>query len=104
MSVQRNLPRPTDMNHSILRPADMIQPLSEYQKAEEMIKEELLLMLHHDALTDPSMNQYGIAPSVKKSINTSNLKPLNYEKHQSFLREKNYDTFTPDELQKVRFI
>lgn len=25
-AVQRNLPRPTDVNHNILRPADMAQP------------------------------------------------------------------------------
>merc|ERR1719228_1780042 len=36
--VQRDLPRPTDMNHSVLR------PLSDLQRAEELIKREMVVM------------------------------------------------------------
>lgn len=109
-AIQRNLPRPTDMNHNILRPVDMMttQPLNDYQKAEEMIKEEMLTMLHNDSIKDPSWNQI-IPPShpnfaSKKinSINKTNLKPLNYEKHLSYIKEKGgFDEFSPDEINQV---
>ena len=102
-SIQRNLPRPSDMNHNILRPVDMVQPLSDYQKAEEMIKEEMLLMLHHDALYEPTLNQCGIPAGSKIPANKSQLKPLHVEKHQSFLRDKGgYQKFTPDELSRAK--
>jgi pre-mRNA-splicing factor CDC5/CEF1 len=51
--IQRNLPRPLEVNSSILRLPNEMQGLNEYQKAEEMIKREMLTMLHYDALEDP---------------------------------------------------
>ncbi|CAL1262545.1 unnamed protein product [Larinioides sclopetarius] len=53
-SVQRELPRPSDVNSNILRPSHCDPPLTELQKAEELIKQEMLVMLHHDALKHPS--------------------------------------------------
>ncbi len=102
-SVQRSLPRPSDMNHNILRPIDMVQPLNEYQKAEELIKQEMLIMLHHDALTDPTLNQCGIPANVKKPSTMSNLKPLFVKKHKSYLKENGFETFTQDEIKQVNF-
>lgn len=101
-AVQRDLPRPTDMNHNILRPADMMQTLNDYQKAEEMIKEEMLLMLHFDALKNPSLNQCGVPVGSKKPANLQNLKPLNEDKHLSYLREKSYDEFSLKEMEEAR--
>jgi pre-mRNA-splicing factor CDC5/CEF1 len=101
-SVQRNLPRPSDMNHSILRPADMMQPLNEYQKAEELIKEEMLVMLHHDALYDPTLNQCGVPAGAKIPANRSNLRPLHMDRHKSYLNDKPYDLFTREEMQEAR--
>ncbi len=103
-AVQRNLPRPSDMNHNILRPADMVQPLSDYQKAEELIKEEMLIMLHHDVLYDPTLNQCGIPAGVRVPNNSSGLKPLHVDKHQSYLKETGYEKFTLEEIEKVRII
>uniref|UniRef100_A0A673CTD1 Cell division cycle 5-like protein n=1 Tax=Sphaeramia orbicularis TaxID=375764 RepID=A0A673CTD1_9TELE len=54
-SVQRSLPRPTEVNESVLRPASM-EPLSDLQLAEELIKQEMITMLHHDCLHHPSSN------------------------------------------------
>ena len=54
------------MNHNILRPVDMMQPLSDYQLAEEMIKEEMLVMLHNDAIESPTLNQCGVPAGAKK--------------------------------------
>lgn len=107
-AVQRDLPRPTDMNHNILRPAEMMQqPLSDYQRAEEMIKEEMLMMLHHDSLVDPTPNQLGnasaaMAKKQPNAPNKANLKPLNYEKHQRYIKEHGgYDDFSIEELSSV---
>lgn len=56
--VQRGLPRPTDVNHSILKSQTAAdQPLTDLQKAEEMIKEEMLVMLHYDAIKNPTTQQ-----------------------------------------------
>lgn len=100
-AVQRNLPRPSDMNHNILRPAEMVQPLSGYQQAEELIKQEMLIMLHHDVLTDPTLNQCGIPAGTKKPANFHNLKPLHREKHQNYLKETRYENFSLNEIEQV---
>lgn len=100
-SVQRNLPRPSDMNHNILRPVDMVQPLSDYQQAEELIKEEMLVMLHHDVLTDPTLNQCGIPAGSKKPAKIGQLKPLHVERHQSYLKDKGYERFSLEEIDQV---
>jgi pre-mRNA-splicing factor CDC5/CEF1 len=90
------------MNHNILRPVDMSQPLNDYQIAEELIKEEILIMLHHDVITDPTLNQCGIPTGSKKPANINNLKPLFLEKHRNYLREKGYEKFTPEEIQNAK--
>jgi len=100
-AVQRSLPRPSDMNHNILRPVEMKQPLSDYQQAEELIKQEMLIMLHHDVLTDPTLNQCGIPAGSKKPTNVNNLKPLHREKHQNYLKETRYENFTPNEIEQA---
>ena len=102
LAIQRNLPRPSDMNHNILRPVDMMQPLNEYQQAEELIKEEMLCMLHHDVITDPTLNQCGIPAGFKKPATMTNLKPLFLEKHKNYLREKGYERFSPEELDEAK--
>lgn len=54
-AVQRNLPRPIEVNHAILKPSGPTDaPLTELQEAEELIKLEMIKMLHHDALVNPS--------------------------------------------------
>lgn len=100
-SVQRALPRPSDMNHNILRPVDMVQPLSGYQQAEELIKEEMLIMLHQDILTDPTLNQCGIPAGSKRPATLNGMKPLHPEKHQSYLKNNCYERFTLDEIKEA---
>lgn len=88
------------MNHNVLRPIDMQQPLTDYQRAEEMIKEEMLAMLHHDCLSDPTLNQLG--PAAKKPTAHANVKPISFEKHQTFLKERGgYNQFSADALAEV---
>ncbi|MCP3666768.1 MAG: hypothetical protein GY696_30440, partial [Gammaproteobacteria bacterium] len=59
-AVKRELPRPVEMNHTVLRPLNSDPPLNDLQRAEEMIKREMLVMMHHDALETPTLTQQGI--------------------------------------------
>ena len=52
-ALQRDLPRPHDVNMTVLRPMNTDLHLSDLQKAEELIKREMVTMLHYDALHDP---------------------------------------------------
>ncbi|RNA45152.1 cell division cycle 5 [Brachionus plicatilis] len=93
LAVQRNLPRPTDVNGNVLRPLDPAQPFSEYQKAEEMIKQEMLSMLHYDAVKNPSGNQCA-GPKGQS-------RPANVDKHLNYLRENGYDEFSVEEMERA---
>ncbi|KAI4476228.1 hypothetical protein M0804_013768, partial [Polistes exclamans] len=50
--IQRDLPRPVDVNMNILRPF-MDTPLTDMQRAEELIKREMITMMQYDALQNP---------------------------------------------------
>ncbi|XP_037079900.1 cell division cycle 5-like protein isoform X2 [Pollicipes pollicipes] len=52
-ALQRHLPRPTEVNASVLRPANVEPPLSDLQKAEELIKREMIVMKRYDGLHNP---------------------------------------------------
>ncbi len=97
-AVQRNLPRPIDMNHSILRPIDLAQPLTDLQNAEELVKKEMLVMLHFDTLYTPTASQCGLNNKKQMSFIPQ---PLNYEKHKSYLSENKYENFSVEEMSHV---
>lgn len=61
--VQRDMPRPQSVNKSVLRPSDA--QYTDLQKAEEMIKREMVIMLHYDALHSP------LATFIKKTSQDS---------------------------------
>nr|CAG4649992.1 EOG090X02CC [Sida crystallina] len=53
-ALQRSLPRPHEVNNSILRPANTSEAsLTDLQKAEELIKKEMLCMMHYDSTRNP---------------------------------------------------
>ena len=83
-SVQRNLPRPGEINHTILKGGDG-EVLTELQEAEEMIKEEMLVMLHHDALTNPTDEQ---------AIRSSG-------EHSSFLSVHRFDEVSEEDMNEA---
>jgi pre-mRNA-splicing factor CDC5/CEF1 len=89
------------MNGTILRPNDLAQPLNELQKAEELIKKEMLVMLHFDAMYTPTASQCGLN---SKKQTTFIPQPLNYDKHKSFLNENKYDNFSVDEMANVKWL
>lgn len=91
-SVQKDLPRPSEVNETILRPGNVEPPLTDLQKGEEMIKKEMITMLHHDSLHHP----YGDHSGSKKgklpgSAATS-------AEHAVYLEHNLYDKFTEDDL------
>lgn len=85
-AVQRSLPRPLDINENILRnvgPDD--PPLSELQRAEELIKQEMLIMLHHDCAYNPTASQLGITPGKKNQPSQKSV--VNQAAHIAFLEQ-----------------
>lgn len=63
--IQRDLPRPLEINTTMLRPASEMQGLNDLQRAEELIKQEMITMLHYDALNDP-VSGSSTAPQKKQ--------------------------------------
>ena len=84
-AVQRDLPRPVVVTESILKDRDV--QLTELQEAEEMIKQEMLVMLHHDALKNPTIDQLS--------------KPVSSDVHSSFLARNPYQEVNLDDLEKA---
>ncbi|XP_050465844.1 cell division cycle 5-like protein [Cataglyphis hispanica] len=82
--IQRDLPRPADINMNILRPY-MDTPLTDLQRAEELIKREMITMLHYDALHNPTQpGRKGAATSLAQA--------------QNYLEQHPYDVFEENDL------
>lgn len=100
-AVQRDMPRPVDINSAIMRPnGPNDPPLTELQKAEEMIKKEMLTMMHYDALYTPTLQQMGITPGTKKPQGQKGA--LNQEKHIAYLEEHPYVKYDDDDIQQAK--
>ncbi|KAK2162342.1 hypothetical protein LSH36_100g06032 [Paralvinella palmiformis] len=94
--IQKDLPRPTDVNNAVMRPTPGINdpPLSLLQKAEEMIKREMLTMIHYDAAyTPPDVVQQG--HQGKKP------QPANQAQHLAYLEQHPYEKVTDEEIQSA---
>lgn len=91
--IQREFPRPQEVNLAVLRPPHESQSLTELQKAEEYIKREMVTMLHYDNLKNPVPTVQ--APSVKRSA-------VSQAQHLAYLEQHPYDNFTSDDLTLAR--
>lgn len=89
-SVQRELPRPSDVNSNILRPSHCDPPLTDLQRAEELIKQEMLVMLHHDSLKFP--------PVLSVLLKGKQPPRLNLAHHASYLERHPYQEFEEGEI------
>ncbi|XP_050026260.1 cell division cycle 5-like protein [Dermacentor andersoni] len=89
-AVQRSLPRPLDVNASVLRPAHTEPPLTDLQKAEELIKQEMLVMQHYDALHNPTEAQQS---GRKGSANVAD-----EAAHLAYLERHPYNKYNQEEL------
>ncbi|XP_074646818.1 cell division cycle 5-like protein [Tubulanus polymorphus] len=100
-SVQRDLPRPLDVNMTVLRPMNSGDPnLSELQKAEELIKREMVTMLHYDSLYSPTPAQLGVTPGVKKQPQQRSI--VNQAQHKAYLEQNSYDQFDDEDLHEAK--
>ncbi|XP_047207231.1 cell division cycle 5-like protein [Girardinichthys multiradiatus] len=99
-AVQRNLPRPTEVNESVLRPASM-EPLTDLQIAEELIKQEMITMLHHDCMHHPSANATNQLQRLKTKGPTST---SNNASHISYLETHPYKPVSTEEMHQAKTI
>jgi len=97
-SVQRDLPRPSDVNMSVLRPQDMYPDLNAYQVAEEMIKEEMLKMIRNDVVAFPNLNQQTLLNSKKTRSQAQSVINTN----RNALKADPLEKFTDEELSDAK--
>ncbi|XP_028172870.1 cell division cycle 5-like protein [Ostrinia nubilalis] len=90
-AVQRGLARPAEVNVSVLRGSSAGGgALSALQQAEELLKAEMVTMLHYDALRDPP-------PGVDKK----RIVQLQAA-HLAYLEQHPYEDFLPSELDAAK--
>jgi len=97
-AVKRSLPRPVDVNHTVLRPLNADPPLNELQKAEELIKREMILMLHHDCLETPTLSQQGGDRSAKRGERGI----VNEASHRNYLDKHQWREYSKEEMDEAK--
>jgi len=97
-SVKRDLPRPITVNHAVLRPLNSDPPLNDLQKAEELIKREMILMLHHDCLETPTLSQMGGREKAKKGERGI----VNEASHRNYLDKHQWREYSKEELDEAK--
>ncbi|TRY78786.1 hypothetical protein TCAL_11803 [Tigriopus californicus] len=98
-AVQRDLPRPLDMNETILRPLNSDPPLTALQKAEELIKREMVVMMHHDCVETPTAAQMGEGGNKKKGLDRA---IVNEQLHRGYLEKHPYQKFSDEDLVQAK--
>lgn len=88
--IQRDGARPFDVNLSVLRPRGSGAPLAPLQSAEELLKAEMITMLHYDALKDPPPNV-----DKKRAVQLQ-------ASHLAYLEQNPYEEFTSEELANAK--
>jgi len=89
-TLQRGLPRPHEVNNSILRPANTPElSLTDLQKAEELIKHEMLTMMHYDSIRNPIATVAEKSGSSRKAVESSH----------NFLANHPYNEYSESNLQ-----
>ena len=105
-AVQRDLPRPTDMNDSVLRPLNSDPPLTELQRAEELIKREMIVMMHHDCVETPTPAQMGEGGKKKGGgaggSSNGERAIVNEQLHRAFLEKHPYQQFSEEEVAQAK--
>uniref|UniRef100_A0A4W4F847 Cell division cycle 5-like protein n=1 Tax=Electrophorus electricus TaxID=8005 RepID=A0A4W4F847_ELEEL len=94
-AVQRSLPRPSEVNETILRPQNVEPPLTELQQAEELIKKEMITMVHYDSLHHPFTE--ALAKKGKGAGSGSSS-----AEHITYLDKTPYEKLLEDDLRKAK--
>lgn len=97
-AVQRNMPRPSDVNASVLRPANIDPPLTGLQKAEELIKREMVTMIRNDVVNHPSALQIENLTHKKTKSAAHAILAAN----RTALESEPLETFTEKEIANAR--
>ncbi|NWW33739.1 CDC5L protein, partial [Panurus biarmicus] len=97
-AVQKNLPRPSEVNETILRPLNVEPPLTDLQKSEELIKKEMITMLHFDLLHHPFGEQFTGKKGKGPGFGSNNAE------HMAYLEQNPYEKFSKEDLKKVRIV
>ncbi|XP_066924379.1 cell division cycle 5-related protein-like [Clytia hemisphaerica] len=97
-SVQRNMPRPSDVNTSVLRPNHMKVDLNSLQMAEELIKEEMIKMLRNDIVSHPTETQMFALNQKKTRAAAQTVMTTN----KRVLSEEPLEDVTDDEIKAAR--
>ena len=118
-AVQRSLPRPTDMNHTMLMDLATLNSLNvktndlakdrerELQMADELIKREMIVMMHHDCIETPTPSQMGegAGSSKKKKASAGGDRSiLNEAGHRAYLDRHPYENFDDDDIANAKEI
>ena len=74
--------------------------LTDLQKAEELIKREMLVMLHHDCLETPTSAQMGEAAGKKSEKADKAI--VNEQSHRIYLDKHPYQQFSEDEMAEAK--
>merc|ERR550532_164062 len=73
-------------------------PLNELQKAEELIKREMILMLHHDCLESPTLAQMGGRDKAKKGERGI----INEATHRNYMDKHPWREYSKEELEVAK--
>ncbi|NP_001131045.1 cell division cycle 5-like protein [Xenopus laevis] len=85
-AVQKALPRPSEVNETILRPVNVEPPLTDLQKSEEMIKKEMIVMLHYDTLHHPYADNVGGKRGKVPGSAAANAESIAFLEHMPFVK------------------
>merc|ERR1712107_495258 len=77
------------------RPIHADPPLNDLQKAEEMIKREMILMMHHDCLETPTLAQQGAGGSKHKDRERG---IVNESVHRGYLDRHPYKEVSTEDM------
>ncbi len=64
-----------------------------------MIKQEMVVMLHHDAVYSPTLAQQGIIPGSKKPPSQKTI--ANQAQHLGYLENHRYEKFSQNDIEEV---
>lgn len=95
LPVQKNLPRPLEVNHNLVlvnSQANDQQSLNDLQKSDELIKKEMLVLYHHDALMHPTDEQQQLAAKSKSALAT----------HHAYLKDNQYELLELNDLKEAK--
>ncbi|XP_044275145.1 cell division cycle 5-like protein isoform X2 [Varanus komodoensis] len=94
-AVQKDLPRPSEVNETILRPLNVDPPLTDLQKSEELIKKEMITMLHFDLVHHPYGELAGNKKGKVPGFGTSSTE------HLAYLEQNPYEKISKEDLKRA---